>query len=251
MAVVQATFHSWNVTVGNFFFRYRNALFPLIFIFAALSLKPKIMFGSPSAEHLLGAIGIVFALLGQAIRFVTIGFEYIHRGGKDGHVYAGRLVTRGVFGLVRNPMYIGNALIVIGMTMYLGAPLGYLVLIPFFLFVYQALVAAEEVYLREKFGSEYATYCANVNRFFPRLSNTAAAFSGMCFNWRPGLKKDLGTIVGLTMGFILVPVWRTYSLEGWDAAKAPALKASEISIVVVVIYLVLLKLKRINRLFQV
>jgi protein-S-isoprenylcysteine O-methyltransferase Ste14 len=250
MAVVRAKFHSWNVTVGNFFFRYRNALFPLVFIFAALSLKPKIMFGSPPAEHLLSAIGIVVALLGETVRFVTIGFEYIHRGGKDGRVYAGRLVTRGIFGLVRNPMYIGNALIATGMTMYFGAPLGYLILIPFFLFVYQALIAAEEFYLGEKFGSEYADYCANVNRFFPRLSNRAPAFSGMCFHWRRGLKKDLGTIVGLTMGFILVPAWRTYSLEGWDAAKAPALSACEISIAVTVIYLVLLKLKRTNRLFQ-
>ena len=247
MTVVRAKLHSWNVSVGNFFFRYRNALFPLVFLFALLSLKPKIM--SP-AEHLLSAIGVVVALLGQAVRLVTIGFEYIHRGGKDGRVYAGRLVTRGVFGLVRNPMYIGNALIATGMTMYFGAPLGYLFLIPFFLFVYQALIAAEEAYLHENFGNEYTVYCATVNRFLPRLINASAAFSGMWFNWRRALKKDLGTIVGLTMGFILVPVWRTYSLQGWDAAEASALSAFGISIAVAVIYLILLKLKKTNRLFQ-
>ena len=48
-------------------------------------------------------------------------------------------------------MYVGNGLISIGMTMLLGSPMGYLILIPFFLFVYQAIVAAEEAYLRKKF----------------------------------------------------------------------------------------------------
>ena len=90
------------------------------------------MFGNPLADRALGVIGIAVALLGETVRLLTIGFEYIHRGGKDGRVYAGRLVKGGVFGLVRNPMYIGNALIASGMTMYLGAPLGYLLVIPFF-----------------------------------------------------------------------------------------------------------------------
>lgn len=242
--------HSWIITVGNFLFRYRNALFPVIFVFAALTLRPKIMFGNLLADRALRVIGIAVALLGETVRLLTIGFEYIHRGGKDGRVYAGRLVKGGVFGLVRNPMYIGNALIAIGMIMYLGAPLGYLLVIPFFLFVYQALIAAEETYLWKTFGSEYANYCAKVNRFVPRLDNITAAFSGMSFNWRRSFKKDLGTVVGLTMGFILTPVWRTYSLYGWDAAKTPALSALKISIVLTLVYLVLLKLKRTNRLFQ-
>jgi hypothetical protein len=72
----------------------------------------------------------------------------------------------------------------------------------------------------------------------------------MCFNWRRSFKKDLGTVVGLTMGFILTPVWRTYSLYGWDAAKTPAFSALKISIVLTLVYLVVLKLKRTNRLFQ-
>ena len=101
---------SINVAVGNFFFQYRNGLFPVIFILAALTLRPSIMFNSPLADRLIGASGMIIILLGEAVRLVTIGFEYIHRGGKERRVYAGRLVQGGVFGLVRNPMYIGNVL---------------------------------------------------------------------------------------------------------------------------------------------
>ena len=88
----RARLHSWNITIGNFFFRYRNALFPLIFAVGALTLRPRIMFDSVVVDRFLAVVGIAVALLGQVVRLVTIGFEYIHRGGKDGQVYAGRLV---------------------------------------------------------------------------------------------------------------------------------------------------------------
>lgn len=44
---------SWNIAIGNFFFRYRNALFPLIFAAGALTLRPQILFGSWLVDRLL------------------------------------------------------------------------------------------------------------------------------------------------------------------------------------------------------
>ncbi len=217
--------HSWNIAIGNFFFHYRNALFPLIFVVGALTLRPKIIFDSLVVDQFLTAVGIGVALLGQAVRLVTIGFEYIHRGGKDGQVYAGRLVRGGVYGITRNPMYVGNGLIAIGMTMLLGSPMGYLILIPFFLFVYQAIVSSEEAYLRNKFTGEYDDYATSVNRYMPKLSRIAGSFEGMRFDWRRSVKKDLGTLVGLTIGFIFIPVWRTYLLYGAVGIKTAAIRA--------------------------
>jgi protein-S-isoprenylcysteine O-methyltransferase Ste14 len=237
-----------NVTVGNFFFQYRNYLFPVLFVVAALTLRPSIMFGSPLADRLIGACGMVIVLLGEAVRLVTIGFEYIHRGGKEGRVYAGRLVQEGVFGLVRNPMYIGNVLIAVGMTMFLKSPLGYIILIPLFLFLYQSLIAAEEAYLRDRFGAEYENYCANVDRFVPRLDRIPQAFSGMRFDWRRSLRKDLGTIVGLAMGLILIPVWRTYLIDGWAALRSTISFSLGLSLAISLGYLVLLRLKKSNQL---
>jgi protein-S-isoprenylcysteine O-methyltransferase Ste14 len=242
--------HSWNITIGNFVFRYRNALFPLIFAVGALTLRPRIMFDSLVVDRVLAAVGIGVALLGQAVRLITIGFEYIHRGGKDGQVYAGRLVRGGVYGIIRNPMYVGNGLISIGMTMLLGSPMGYLVLIPFFLFVYQAIVAAEEAYLRKKFAGEYESYATSVNRYVPKLSCVAESFAGIRFDWRRCIKKDLGTVVGLTIGIIFIPVWRSYLLHGAEATKTAAVRALWLSLAVGALYLLLLTLKRSNRLFK-
>ena len=242
--------HAWNIAIGNFFFRYRNALFPLIFVVGALTIRPKIMFDSVVVDGFLVATGLMIALLGQAVRLITIGFEYIHRGGKDGQVYAGRLVRGGVYGITRNPMYVGNGLIAIGMTMHFGSPVGYIILIPFFLFVYQAIVAAEEAYLRGKFGAEYEDYEKSVNRYVPALSRIRESFAGMRFDWRRSVKKDLGTIVGLTIGLIMLPVWRAYFLYGLEATKAAAMRALWLTLGITAVYLFLLKLKKSDRLFK-
>ncbi len=242
--------HAWNIAIGNFFFRYRNALFPLIFVVGALTLRPKIMFGSVVLDGILVATGLIIALLGQAVRLITIGFEYIHRGGKDGQVYAGRLVRGGVYGITRNPMYVGNGLIAIGMTMHFGSPLGYIVLIPLFLFVYQAIVSAEEAYLRGTFGAEFDDYEKSVNRYVPALSRVREAFAGMRYDWRRSIKKDLGTVVGLTIGLIMLPVWRAYFLYGLEATKAAAMRALWLTLGITALYLFLLKLKKSDRLFK-
>jgi nitric oxide reductase large subunit len=147
-------------------------------------------------------------------------------------------------------MYVGNALIAIGMTMHFGSPLGYLVLIPLFLFVYQAIVAAEEAYLRDKFGADYADYEKSVNRYLPSLSRVRESFAGMGFDWRKSIKKDLGTVVGLTIGLILLPVWRTYFLHGLEATEAAAMRALWLTLGVTALYLFLLKLKKSDRLFK-
>ncbi|MFQ5799927.1 MAG: methyltransferase family protein, partial [Bacteroidota bacterium] len=187
----------WNIILGTFFFRYRNLLFPGVILFAAIVTRPRIMLGSPSLDRILIVSGTAVALGGEVVRLFTIGLDYIHRGGKDSQVYARRLVQGGVYAITRNPMYVGNVLIAIGMTMATSSPLAYVLIIPLFLFVYHTIVLAEEKYLRNKFGSEYDNYCDKVNRFVPPMSGILSLFSGLRYDWKRALRKDLGTITGL------------------------------------------------------
>ena len=237
----------WNIAIGNFFFRYRNFLFPCIFLLTACTAKPEIFWGSTTLDLLFVGCGAFEAIVGQAVRFVTIGFQYIHRGGKNGKVYANRLVSGGMYGVVRNPMYLGNALIAIGMAKYMGAPRAMFIVIPLFLFVYQAIIFAEEEYLRNKFGTEYDEYCARVNRFVPSLRNARQSFAGMRLDWKMSVQKDLGTIVGLTMGLLLIPVWRTYFHAGWDTAKTAGMTSFAVACTVGLLYGLLLYQKRRKR----
>ena len=239
----------WNIAAGNFFFRYRNALFPVLFVCMALVGRPRLMFGDPQLDRLLGVCGIVIAMAGEAVRLITIGYEYIERGGKEGKVYASRLVRGGIYALTRNPMYLGNSLIAVGVAMLVGSPLVYLLVLPFFLFIYQALVAAEEAFLRKQFSAEYDRYCEQVPRWWPRLDQAGPALTGRRYNWRPATRQELSTLTGLFTGFILLPVVRTYFLWGLKAAKAMAPRAIVLELSLLAAYAFFAHLKKTRRLF--
>jgi protein-S-isoprenylcysteine O-methyltransferase Ste14 len=237
----------WNIAAGQFFFKHRNALFPVIFFLGVVFMRPRLMLASPTLDHFLIIVGALVALGGEAIRLITIGFDYIDRGGKNKQVWASRLVQGGVYAHTRNPMYLGNCLIAIGMCMCSGAPMAYLVLIPAFLFIYQAIMSAEEAYLRQRFGKDYDAYCCSVPRVFPRLRQVLRSFEGMSYNWKRAIRQDLSTIAGLLAALALWPVWRVYFLEGVDAAKAIAPRAIILALVVLGLYIFLHYLKKSGR----
>ena len=69
------------VKIGNFLFRYRNALFPLVFVLLFLEGTWPV-YDSEVVEMWEIVIGIIVALSGQILRALTIGLAYIKRGGK-------------------------------------------------------------------------------------------------------------------------------------------------------------------------
>src|SRR5574341_764227 len=80
-----------------------------------------------------------------------------------------RLVILGPYRFVRNPMYIGAGLALIGATLfYESLPLlGYAGV--FFLAAHLFVVWYEEPTLRRTFGQEYAAYCGRVRRRLPNV----------------------------------------------------------------------------------
>ncbi len=67
------------------------------------------------------------------------------------------------------------------------------ILIPLFLFIYQAIVLAEENFLRSKFGDQFNVYCSKVNRWWINLANIGNTFSGMKFNAKRWILKEYNT----------------------------------------------------------
>jgi protein-S-isoprenylcysteine O-methyltransferase Ste14 len=183
------------VRVGNFFFRYRNALFPLIVVgLYAVAVPPDMLLGSATLETLKDTLALGLVLAGLGLRAAVIGFAYIKRGGVNKQIYAARLVTEGLFRLCRNPIYTGNMLIVVGVFLVHGNPWVFAGGTLFFWFVYASIIAAEETYLRDRFGAEYDAYCRDVPRWIPRLSRWHEATADMQFSFRRVLAKDYGTI---------------------------------------------------------
>jgi protein-S-isoprenylcysteine O-methyltransferase Ste14 len=86
-----------------------------------------------------------------------------------------RLVVRGLYRYVRNPMYVGVLLVIAGWALLFQSPrvLGYGAIVALFFHLF--VVAVEEPTLRGKFGRSYERYCREVGRWVPRLGRGRAA----------------------------------------------------------------------------
>ncbi|MDB5748418.1 MAG: hypothetical protein JWP72_3266 [Massilia sp.] len=203
-----------NVNLGNFFFRYRNAIGPVVFLVAIAAGTPTYPLNRPDLNLMLDLAGISVALLGQVLRIITIGYEYIERGGRNRQVYASKLIQGGVFAHCRNPLYVGNILLAVGLSMVVHSLVFYLTVLPLVGLAYICIVSAEESFLREKFGDEYVEYCKRVNRWVPRWKGWTDSIENMKFNWRRVLVKEYNTLFVATFALVVVKIWSDYQVQG-------------------------------------
>ncbi|MCG3200517.1 MAG: hypothetical protein NFCOHLIN_00372 [Gammaproteobacteria bacterium] len=211
----------WFVDYGNWLFKYRNRVFPLVMLALFLGFRPRLAGGSLAGDLWLDLAGFLVAMAGQALRAAVIGYAYIKRGGLNKKVHADRLVTEGYFGHARNPLYDGNLLILAGLFVIHNSPWVYLIGSLYFLSAYRAIVAAEETFLFARFGEEYASYCARVHRWWPRLRGLRATMQGMAFNWRRVVIKDCASAcTWMIMCLVLIAYERIAHGYAWSAGAA-------------------------------
>jgi protein-S-isoprenylcysteine O-methyltransferase Ste14 len=118
-------------------------------------------FGGPWAGFLGGLLvggGLLLMLLAV--------YEFRrHRTTVIPHREADAMVTTGIYSRTRNPIYLGDAMILTGMILYWDAVLA-LPLIPVFVWLIERrFVIPEENRLRRKFRADFARYEAKVRRW--------------------------------------------------------------------------------------
>ena len=78
---------------------------------------------------------------------------------------ASALVTGGIYGYVRNPMYVGLMLFLAGLAVALASDWMLVMTVAFALVIHFGVVKREERYLAAKFGEPYLQYIAAVPRY--------------------------------------------------------------------------------------
>lgn len=177
---------------GNFFFHTRNVLFPVIIV-GLLLLWPPVAMDNTAGIYLLFT-GLAMIIIGQGIRVLTIGLSYIVRGGRNRRAYADKLVTDGFFTHCRNPLYVGNILIVSGFLFVSGNIPAIIVGSLLFFAIYRLIVHSEEAFLEHKFGQDYRDFCASVPRWIPRLAGLGKTIADYEFDWPAVAVKEYGTL---------------------------------------------------------
>lgn len=233
------------ITIGNFFFKYRNWLFIILYLLLFVPSPP--LFGEKTFGQYYYwwpiIIGLVITITGQAIRGATIGLAYIIRGGKEGKVYAEELVTRGIFSHCRNPLYVGNILMLLGVGVLSNSLLYVAVIMPLFMVIYQAIVLAEENFLRSKFGDSFNQYCSRVNRWIPSLKGISSTFNSMHFKWKRWILKEYNTQYVWLTGIVLILLFKFPQLTDFNEQKRNLLLAIFLPLLLL-IYLLVRYLKK-------
>ena len=205
------------IKIGNFFFRFRNYVFPLAILLVLIPSPPLFPDG-----RLALALGLLVIVCGQGLRAMTIGLAYIKRGGREKRVYADGLVCDGLFAHCRNPLYVGNILMLLGFGVALNSRLCLVVGGACFLFIYSAIVRAEENFLRGKFGAAFEDYCRAVPRWRVRLAGLGATLRSMQFHWRRLLVKEYGTCFNWLAGLPIAFYLQAHLVATHDFAWTPA-----------------------------
>ncbi len=184
--------------VASQFFKYRSYT-PIPFLLV------MIVFANPNIWSLI--LGFCVAVSGELVRFWGVswaGSETRTTGGVGGTY----LIVSGPFGYVRNPLYVGNILLYLGIGIMSYAIFPYLQIIAliFFYIQYYFIVNEEEGYLRKTFGEDYSEYLKNVPRFFPRLTAYKPSHKVYQpnFNIKAGLKSERRSLQAFSIIIVII-----------------------------------------------
>jgi len=195
---------------GNRLFRYRSYLPVVLYILAALVVWAE---ADDHLDHRSLAWSLIclgVGLFGQLIRVFTVGFTPKGTSGrntKEGQV-AETLNTKGIYSLVRHPLYLGNFFMWLGIILYVGNWWFSLVCTLLFWVYYERIMFAEEFFLRKKFGQIYLNWSDKTPAFFPTFKNFAGA--DVEFSLKNVLKREYNGFFALFLSFALVNAMKNY-----------------------------------------
>ena len=155
-------------------------------------------------------VGVPIALAGMLWRAWASGF--IERKNHQ-------LATGGPFAHVRNPLYVGNFLIGLGIVVITQSIPTAIVFLLGFGILYYGTVRKEEKELTQRFGAPYLHYLQAVPRFLPRWSRYPDA-QNTTFQWKLLWKhRELETFFAVLLVLTGLYLWEEIFWEGQFAAK--------------------------------
>jgi protein-S-isoprenylcysteine O-methyltransferase Ste14 len=124
----------------------------------------------PEVSGPLQIVGTIISAAGGAIALWCIfTFATVGKGTPAPFDPPRRLVNRGPYRFVRNPMYIGAALALVGAAVFYASLSILIYAGGFLLATHLFVIGYEEPTLRRTFGGEYEAYCARARRWWPTM----------------------------------------------------------------------------------
>lgn len=193
---------------GAWLFRWRSYL-PILFVpLFIIALK-----NGEFIEHLFGddigdlweSVAVIISFLGFVVRCFTAG--YVPRGTSGRNTksqVAETLNTTGMYSITRNPLYLGNFLILFGITLFIQAWwLAIIVWVGFWLY-YERIIFTEEEFLRTKFGNEFIGWASRTPMVIPHFSNWKKP--NLPFSFKTVLRREFSTYFAIVAVYFFLEI---------------------------------------------
>lgn len=219
---------------ASFCFTYRGALVPLAAL--AMAAFPQAPEG-PARQ----VVAVSIVVLGVAFRASAVR-EIGGRGRV--HKAVGRaLHTRGVFGHVRNPLYVGNTAIAVGGVLMLSSWAAAGLAAAYLAMVYSLVVSHEEAGLRRKFGEAYRRFVSLVPRWGWRFSSSASDGEGDARTaWVQVIRQERWVLLG-AVGIVVVGLAGVHASRVASGPSIAALSPRVLSAIVVLLVCAVIALR--------
>ncbi len=213
--------HDTMVRHGHQMFRWRSYL-PLLLIgplFIAFreSTYLETLVGD-TVEDLWVLFCFILSLSGLAVRAITVGFVPAGTSGRNTKGQkADVLNTTGLYSVVRNPLYLGNFIIILGVV--LSIKVWWLVIIfSFGFFIYmERIILAEEKFLSEKFGQAYDDWRAKTPVIIPNFKLWTKP--NMNFSWKTVLRREYPGLLAIGTAFFATEMIIDLIFEGENISE--------------------------------
>src|SRR6185436_7843061 len=233
---------------GNWLFRRRSYL-PLLLLPILLPAVVRIQYPgmSQKEDFLWEFICLAISLSGLAIRVLAVTHAAPSTSGRGTmEPIAETLNTAGVYSVVRHPLYLGNYLMWLGVTLLPGVWWCPVICSLAFWLYYERIAFAEEEFLHRRFGDAWERWAARTPAFVPSFQRWR--WPERRFSLRHVLRREYSALFGLVASFTFLEfvgdLAHKRPLEtdtGWGIAFACTAVA----------YMVLRTLKRRTRLLHV
>ena len=198
------------IHTGHKFFKYRSYQ-PLVLLLILLEERNHFYHIADNIYYEIFCI--LVALSGMLIRVLTVGFVHEGTSGRNTKAQkAEELNTSGAYSIVRNPLYVGNYLILLGISLLAQNHEVVLLNTVMFAVIYMPIIFTEESFLMEKFGDQYQRYAEKVNCLLPSFKNFRRPHRK--FSIKMVLKREHDTLLTTTISLVFVEMLREYGHSG-------------------------------------
>ncbi len=195
---------------GNLLFKYRGQ-FPVFLFFLSLPFIYTTDYKSlsDSLQTNLLYLAIVLSFLGFLVRFYTIGTTPEGTSGRNTKKQVAEVLnSTGMYSMLRHPLYLGNYLIWLGISVSTLNVSFIVIMSLLFWLYYERIMFAEERFLENKFGDNFFTWSNNLPAFIPSFFSFKK--SEIPFSVISVLRREYAGVFATVIGFCFIEIFRTY-----------------------------------------